>query len=206
MYVRHYIAQTLLPLIQAAPGLRRIVDVAGGSKEGEILTDDWNAERCSRSKIRSHLTTMKTLAWMKLAEQAPDVSIVTDFPGLVVTPIFTRIGGFMGLAFRIYASLLGWLLAVPLEESAERHVFLSTSSSYAPSKGDFDGVSLVKGLGKHTGINGKEGSGLYSVNWDCDGPGEKVVTLLQSYRNDGTMEKVWNWIQGEYTRVLGHAL
>jgi len=201
--VRHLIAQKLLPRLQEAPGLGRIVDVAAGAHEGEFDINDREGERCGQAKLRGHLGTTKTLAWQKLSEQAPDVSIVTAFPGLVATPIFSRLIGLLGALFRAYVWLFGWLLAVPLDECADRHVYMSTSSSFAAKGREPQGVPLVDGDAVHVGIDGEAGSGVYSVDWDNEGPGHKIQTLLQTYSGDGTSDHIWEWIQGEYRRILG---
>jgi hypothetical protein len=152
------------------------------------------------------MTTIKTIAWQRLAEEAPGVSIITEFPGLVVTKLFQRLPGWLGFTARIVVFLFGWLLAVPLEESAERHAFMATSAAFPPAKGDAKGVPLVNGLGTHVGAYGVVGSGLYSIGWDNEGPGEKATALLKQYNEDGTADKVWNWVEGESTRILGSNL
>jgi len=200
--VRHLIAQELLPLIKSAPGLKRIVDVAAGAHEAELDLDDLEAERCSRSVLRGRLATTKTLAWQGLAKEAPEVSIITDFPGLVVTPIFNRIDGVLWFLFKVYTTFFGWLFAVPLKESAERHAFLATSSSFPSREGNIKGVPLVKDAVTHKGIDGIAGSGVYSVDWDNEGPGDKVVRLLNGYALDGTQGKVWKWVQDVFNKVL----
>jgi NAD(P)-dependent dehydrogenase (short-subunit alcohol dehydrogenase family) len=204
VFARHFIAQDLLPLIQSASGLKRIVDVAGGGHEAEIDVNDLEAERCGRSLLRGRLTTTKTLAWQSLAESAPEVSIVTEFPGLVVTPIFNRIDGLLGLLFRLYTTLFGWLFAVPLAESAERHVFMATSAFFPPKTGDFNGVPRINEVDPHRGVDSQLGSGVYSVGWNNEGPGDNILALLKTYAQDGTREVVWSWIQQHFQRILGH--
>jgi hypothetical protein len=149
---------------------------------------------------------MKTLTWQRLAQEAPDVSIITEFPGLVVTNLFNKMRGWNGFLMRTFVLLFGWLLAVPLDESAERHVFMATSASFSPAQGDAKGVPLVEGLETQLGVDGQPGSGVYSVTWDNDASGEKVVALLKRYNEDGTGNKVWEWMQGEYVRILGTSL
>ena len=148
------------------------------------------------------MTTLKTLLWQSLAQRAPEVSFVTEFPGLVLTPIFSKIGGWLGVAFQVYTFLLGWLLAVPLDECAARHVFMATSAAFPPPRGESRGVPLVGGAAVRSGVDGVVGSGVYSVGWDNEGPTERVVALLKGYHSDGTATMVWNWLQDEFTRVL----
>jgi hypothetical protein len=199
LFTRHFIAQSLLPLIQSAPGLKRIVDVAVGAKEIPINLNDLEAERCNQRQLEGRLATTKSLAWQELAERAPEVSIVTAFPGLVVTPIFGRIEGWMGVLFRAYAILFGWLVAVPLDECAERHVFMATSSHF-PSKieGESRGAPVVGGLEACRGVDGEIGSGVYSVDRRNDAAGAKVIDLLRAYSEDGTRERIWQWMQDTF--------
>jgi hypothetical protein len=137
----------------------------------------------------------------RLSESAPDVAFVNDYPGLVVTRLVMTFPGVYGLLMRLIVWLFGWWVTVPLEESAARHLFLVTSEAYRPREGGSDAVPLVQGLEVHTGIDGRAGSGVYSVDWDGEGPGKKAVALLDGYRKDGMQDKVWAHVNGELERI-----
>ncbi len=73
-YARIRFAVNLLPLLQKAQGLRRVVTVFAGTKEGKVDTADFQARHVPLLSQRGHLTSMMTLALEAMAETAPDVS------------------------------------------------------------------------------------------------------------------------------------
>ena len=192
----------LLPLLRAGSSeLARVISVASGAHEGIIDTNDFPALKQSLSTLRGHGSSIMTLAIDHLAKEFPEVSFINDYPGLVMTKSLDSIGGVLGIIIRTTAWLFARWLAVPLAESAERHLFLVTSEAFQPKEGDGKGVPLVEGLELYQGIDGKAGTGVYSVSWDCEGPGERAIALLAGYRIDGMQEKVWSHITGEIERV-----
>ena len=203
IYGRILLIQRLLPLVKAATGLGRVVSVDYGGYEGIVVPSDWPALTFSVFPFRfvGHCASMVTLTLKRIAQAAPDVSFIHVHPGVVPTK---NIDGLPGV-WRLIAKSITWIvspfLAISIHESAERHVFLATSASYKPKSGDTNGVPLVKGLELHEGVNGECGSGVYSVKWHCDGPGEKVVQLLTEYEKNGTMEQAWQHIISELKRV-----
>ncbi|KAJ4294993.1 hypothetical protein N0V90_007001 [Kalmusia sp. IMI 367209] len=205
-YNRIRIPQNLLPLLVRASTtspLARVLDVAGGTKEGYIDTSDISALRIPFRQIRPHLTSMHTLALESLADQAPTVSFVHDFPGAVLTPLYDEIPGLAGFGMRILGKVL-WLfsrwMVVPLEESGERHVFLGTSAKYPPGEGDAAGVGLADGMETNKTTDRLQ-CGVYSVDWDCEGPGQHVIRLLKGLRENGVKEKVWEHTNSEFERI-----
>jgi hypothetical protein len=82
-YTRIRIVQQLLPLLTSAKSLARVLDVAAGTYEGAIDTSDISAFTMPLWKLRSHMAIMHTFAWEVLADQAPGVSLVHNFPGSV---------------------------------------------------------------------------------------------------------------------------
>jgi hypothetical protein len=203
LYARLLITLRLLPLLRAgAPELARVVSIAAGSKEGSIDTEDWQALKASLWTLTGHGASLATLAFQHLAKEAPEVTFINTFPGLVMTGALKVMTGTQGYLVRTVAYLVQRWLAVPLEESGARHVFLATSSTYKPKTGSGDGVPLVEGLPVHAGVDDEIGSGVYSVNWDGEGPGAKVVRLLRQYNDDGTAEKAWTYFTCEIERVL----
>lgn len=63
-------------------------------------------------------------------------------------------------------------------------------------------MALVDGLDTHQDVDGEQGSGLYPLNWACEGSSEIVNQLLKSFNANETAEKVWKYCQGELDRVL----
>jgi hypothetical protein len=152
-------------------------------------------------QLRGHAASTMTLVFQHLATENPDVSFVTDHPGTVVTPSLQQIHGVLGFILRAAIFMFGRWITVPISESAERHLFLATSDSFGSKSGDAKGVPLAKGLEIHVGVDGAQGSGLYSVNWACEGPGDAAIKLIKAYDADGTADKVWEHCQGELDRV-----
>ena len=148
---------------------------------------------------------MKTLALESLADGAPAVSFVHDFPGSVPTPLYDDVPGWAGFFMRavstIVKNLFGRWVCVPLGESGERHVFLSTSPRYPPREG-----SRARRLEDEKeeiceGTDGTKGSGMYSVGWDCEGPGEQAKKVLQTLREAGVKALVWEHTDGQFQRI-----
>jgi hypothetical protein len=200
-YGRILFAIRLIPLLRAAPNLRRYVGVAAGGYEGTIYPEDFSALALPITKLRGHSASMMSLALEHLATEAPDVSFINAHPGLVITKSLDQVVGIMGVVLRTVAWIFGRWLAVPLDESAQRHVYLSTSEAFKPKDGPAKGMPLVEGVGIHDGTDGQPGSGVYSVKWDGEGPGDKVVALLEVYRKDGTREKVWEHTTAELDKT-----
>lgn len=207
VYTRIHIAQQMLPLLTAAASttsLARVLDVAGGTCEGEVNLSDITAIKTPLTQMRPHVTSMHTLSLEVLAQQAPTVSFVHEFPG----PVYTNLGknGTETLVkvYRFVISLLHLVLGnwffIPLEESGERHVFLATSKKYRPRNGNASGIALEQ-LDISKGTDGVVGSGVYSVNWDGKEGNEKAMAVLQGLRQKGVKEIVWNHITSEFDRI-----
>ena len=202
VYGRVHFATQLLPLLRAgAAKLARVIFVGAGAHDGPIDAADFPALRQPLATYRGHTCAMASLCLARLAAAAPDVAFVNDYPGFVVTRLVMSFPGYYGVLMRLLVALVGWWVAVPLDESAARHLFLVTSEAYKPREGAGVGVPLVQGLEVHDGIDGKPGSGVYSVGSDGEGPGKKAVALLEGYRNDGMQDKVWAHVTGELERI-----
>jgi hypothetical protein len=70
-YARIRFIENLLPLLQNANSLRRVVNVLAATKEGNVNTNNWTA------LSRGHVTSMATLSIEMLAKMAPKVSLST---------------------------------------------------------------------------------------------------------------------------------
>jgi hypothetical protein len=200
------VVQNMLPLLAYAAAtspLARVVNVAGGTKEGPVDTSDLAALRVPFSRIRGHLVSMHTLCLEQLAAQAPTVSFVNDFPGQVRTPLYDDVPGWSGMVMRMLAAcswvLQRWL-CVPIEECGERHVFMGTSAKYAPGEGEALGMALAEGV-EASGPTEKTLRNVYSVDWHGEGPGKQVMELLQDLRKKGVRELVWEHTNGEFQRI-----
>jgi len=200
-YSRLRFITNLLPLLQHAPSLRRIVCVGGGGHEGPLDPTDFPALRVPRHELRGHLITLISLGLEAVARTAPEVSFVHDYPGTVNTTLFSRMKGVPGALMRAYVCLLGPWVCVPIEESGERHLYLATSAMFPPLTSGSAAVQLGDGVDVALGTNGEIGSGMYSVGWDCESASGAVRELLAGLREKGMVDEVWRHTEGEFKRI-----
>jgi hypothetical protein len=190
-YSRIRFITNLLPLLHNALDLRRVVSVGGGGKEGYLDATDFPAIRVPLPELRGHLATLITLGLEAIAKTAPDVSLIHDYPGSVVTGLYRHMDT---LPFDKSTS-------VPIEESGERHLYLATSANFPPVDGNSAAVRLVDGIDIAIGTEGRSGTGVYSVGEDCGGTSAEVVRLLAPLREDGTADRVWRHTEAELRRI-----
>jgi hypothetical protein len=194
----------LLPLLQRASSLRRVVTVGGGGLEGPLDPTDFPARRVPLIAIRGPLCTLISLGLEAVAKSAPEVSFVHDFPGTVNTPLFGRMKGILGVIIRAYIYFLGRWICVPLKESGERHLYLATSSRFPPVSAGGDGgsgVPLGDGVDIARGTTGEVGSGVYSVGWDGESASPAVQKLFAGFRDKGMVEEIWQHTENEFKRI-----
>jgi hypothetical protein len=152
------------------------------------------------------MASIQTLLLEEASRRAPDVSFVHDVPGVVK-------GGIMrdmepNLKLRLIVTVAGllsrWIETSP-DECGERHVFFATSSKYAPLEvmETMKGVPIEGGIEVARGSDGVIAGGVYMVNQKGDSSGPKVEGLLEGFRNDGTKEKVWEYVIGGFVRITG---
>lgn len=207
---RMRMAKNLLPLLQRATGLRRVVSSFTGAKEGRVYDDDWQGKegKVPFTAARGHGATMMTLGLETLAKEAPDVSFVHAFPGKVKTSIIrsddSAILRSMTLVFKVMFFVTGY---TPIVEVGERHTFYCTSARFPPRQLADDpgsaGTELPDGVSVANGVDGSAGGGVYSVDTFGESADAKVEELLASYRKDGTADKLWKYTESEWQRVTG---
>jgi NAD(P)-dependent dehydrogenase (short-subunit alcohol dehydrogenase family) len=205
-YARIRFILNLLPLVRAAEGLKRVVNVAVGTKEGAVFADDWQGYKIPFSRARGHLASIITLAQLALRERAPDVGFVHDFPGAVKTGLLR---GDEGLVWWVMKAAeifvmpvsiwMGKLPGVGAGECGERHVYLCTSGRY-PGR---DEEGHREGNDVAAGVDGKAGSGVYSVDWDGESAGTKTVQVMKELVKDGMVEKLWDHTMKQFAKVTG---
>ena len=203
IFARNRFIRNLLPLLRKAKGLRRVVSVFGGTFEGKIKMDDFQARNLGRMEQMGHEASITTLALEAYQKEAPEVSFVHNFPGAVESGIARgSIGGLMRVLKTIFA-MLGPLVHIPLVEAGERHLFLCTSSRFSKGVGDENGgVPLVDGLEMARGTDGQVGSGVYSIDANGESAGPKVEKLLAQLRSQGLVEKVKECIESDIDAAL----
>jgi hypothetical protein len=151
------------------------------------------------------MASLITLSLEAIAKKAPDVTFIHDFPGPVRSGLGKDFTGFAMFLLKTVFKIIGPFIYIPTVESGERHVFLATSARYpAAEAGDSgSGVSLEDGVIVARGINGTQGSGVYSVDWDGESASPKVESVLEGYRKEGMEDKVWKYIEDDYRRITG---
>lgn len=141
-YSRNRFIVNLLPLLQQATSLRRVVTAATAGKEGPVSINDFKALKVSALSARGHASSLITLSLEALAKKASDVTFIHNFPGPVKTN-FLR--GGQGAAIYVINGLFKlvspFMNFYSIEECGERHLFLATSARYVEL-----GVSLYSTL------------------------------------------------------------
>lgn len=214
-YCRARFVQNLLPLLQNATSLRRVVSVAAGSREGPVDASDLSsAKTLSNLGRRAHFTSFITLSHAVFAKTAPQVTFVHDYPGAVKTGIFRGSTGVVMLLVRAALAVIGPFIYIPSEESGERHLFLATSAAFpAAASGSGDdaaagvdmetasGIPLPDGVRIAKGIDGKLGSGVYSIDQSCESASPAVEELLATMERGGVRDQVWQHTEEVFERV-----
>jgi len=59
----------------------------------------------------------------------------------------------------------------------------------------------VESLSVAKGVDGKPGSGVYSLDYDGSEAGQSVMDLLGGYRKEGIVDRVWEHAQAEFERI-----
>lgn len=81
-------------------------------------------------------------------------------------------------------------------------LWLVATDRICPSKeGKANGVAILHGARASKGTDGIGKSGVYSVDWDCEGPGKQAETALDALRKKGVKDLVWEHTNGEFERI-----
>ncbi|CAM1504926.1 Fc.00g025170.m01.CDS01 [Cosmosporella sp. VM-42] len=195
----------LLPLLQRADSLRRVVSVLAATTEGAIDTNNITGQGFSIIKQRNQMASVQSLLLEEIARRVPDVSFIHCLPGLVKGNITREAEGFKTHIFIAIGKLLEPFLQTPPVECGERQVFLATSAMYPPAQGDatIAGLILDQKLEIARGSDGKMGSGMYTVGPQGDSSPPHVEKLLAECRANGTAEQVWDFIMADFKRITG---
>ena len=138
-YSRNRFTVNLLPLLQRATSLRRVVTAGAAGKEGPISVNDFQGRKVSALSARGHATSLVTLSLEALAKKTPDVTFIHNFPGPVKTNFLRGGQGaavfVMNGVFKLISPMMSFY---SIQECGERHLFLATSARYVHL-----GVSLI---------------------------------------------------------------
>jgi hypothetical protein len=196
----------LLPQLQKATSLRRVVSVGAATCEGAIDLNNMTGQGFHFLKIRDQVASMGTLILEEAAKRAPDVSFIHDVPGIVKSGISRDAEGLkMQLIVAVTSFLLGPFLQTPVAECGERHVFLATSAKFLPRTNPriSAGVGMDESLSAARGTDGKPGTGVYSVDNKGESAPSRVETLLAQFREEGTAQKVIDYLFSDFRRITG---
>lgn len=205
MHSRLRFIQNLLPLIQKAPSLRRVISVGAATTEGEIDTTNISGDGFPLLKWRNQLASCITLLLEETSRLAPEVSFIHTVPGVVKSGIMRQAEGFTLRLIIVISSLFAPFLQTPPEECGQRHLMITTSGMY-PSREETDvsaGVPLDDGLVIARGSDGNTGSGVYSIGVKGESAPTRVEELLAIFRDDGTAEKVVEYVKKIAKEITG---
>ncbi|CAD0085725.1 unnamed protein product, partial [Aureobasidium vineae] len=203
IYSRNRFISNFLPAIAKAPHLRRVVSVFLGSMEGNINMNDFQGWNLGLMENKGHASSVTTLALEHHAAAAPGITFVHTFPGPVKGGILRGTKGFgFGLAKAASRFLLP-LVQMPSEDAGDRHVFVATSERYSAMSATAEplGVPLTGDITPVTSVDGK--SGVYSLFLDGEGLKQPARQILLTYREGGTLQKVWSAIEREFIEITG---
>ncbi|KAJ4357401.1 uncharacterized protein N0V89_001976 [Didymosphaeria variabile] len=185
----------LLPLLQAAPGLKRVVSIFTGTKEGPITATELQMRTLKNPlKARGQAASAVTLLLEEAQRRAKDVSFVHTYPGFVSTGIGRDFGIVAKVLSKAVETVVGPWLLVPNEESGERNLWLATSGRFAAAGGENEVDAAV-------GTNGKVGSGVYTVDEKGESGGEAVLKVLRELREQKKDEWCWEEVRKELLRI-----
>ncbi|KAF2229514.1 hypothetical protein EV356DRAFT_455682 [Viridothelium virens] len=203
VHARNRFISNLLPLINHATALRRVVSVFIGTLEGQVKMDDFQGWNMKLMANRDHAASITTLSLEAHQRENPSVSYIHNFPGVVRSGITRGTAGPLLTALKTVFRLIGPLVYMPSKEAGDRHLFLSTSAKYAAGAHDpTAGVPLSNGIEVARGTNGKAGGGVYSI--DASGESAKPVVgqTLAGLRSNGMVETVMNTIEADIQSAL----
>jgi NAD(P)-dependent dehydrogenase (short-subunit alcohol dehydrogenase family) len=187
-YTRVLFILHLLPLLREGKG--RVVSVLAGGMEWAVTNlDDIDLKKPgSFGVVNAHIqcANMTTATMERLADDNPDVTFIHSAPGSVNTGNVRR-----GIdSPNSVKAWLIWLFLEPLirllsfsnEESAQRHLFQSTSAVFGGRGVRWEGNSGRNSRGDNT-------AGLFLVNEKCDcTTNEKAVSSVRQNAKD----KIWD--------------
>ena len=201
-------ALSLLPALQKASGLKRVVSVFAAGYEGPFSEKYW-AEYVTKQplKARGHLASMITMAHNVMARMAPDVSFIHNYPGAVNTGFGKDAKGLMVVA-RTMLTLVGPLLLKyrSPDESSILQLYGATSAAFPPATGSATGVPLGEHVPVSVGTDGKPGSGSYNINANCERVSRGIEKHLTQAKADGVEERLWAHVLEEIKQVTGKVL
>lgn len=199
-YSRMRFVTNLLPLLRVSSLPAHVVSIFGAGLEKNL--PNWQPSNLSlrgldrgysMSACRTHVIVMTTFFFERLAEQnAGKLSLVHQFPGLVITPAFVNPDHpwWFKLIWTIVSPVIHLIRPViSADETGERVLFLC-SDKYPPKNQDEAAhyATTPDGLAIATSTDGVRGHGAYSV-WST-GDTNDVEATYAPLRRDAMAEKI----------------
>lgn len=190
-YLRMLFIMHLLPLLSKAEAPKVVSVLGGGLEKATIDLEDLDLKKPGNfgaMKAQLQYLTMNTATLDKLANENPDITFIHSWPGWVSTGNVRR-----GRDPNSFMDWIVWLFLEPLitlfsfndEESAQRHLFQSTSAAFGGRGVPWKGKPGVNSRHRHT-------DGLFLVNYKCEcTPNAKVMSTLR----EKAQEKIWDHTQ-----------
>ncbi|KAI0876499.1 hypothetical protein GGS24DRAFT_451072 [Hypoxylon argillaceum] len=189
-YSRIQFILQLLPLLHAAEAPRVVGVLGGGMEFASINVDDPGLKKPGNFNKLAQVQyiAMNTMGLERLANDNSDVTFIHSCPGWVNTGNVKRSSEPNSMM-----SWFVWLILEPLirllsfsdDESAQRHLFQSTSAAFGGRGIPWSGKPGINSLEKQT-------NGLFLVNSKCDcTPNAKTVSWLR----EKALEKIWDHTQ-----------
>jgi hypothetical protein len=137
-----------------------------------------------------------------------NANTVSALPGIVDSGITRKAEGAALKVVIAAFSVFNSFLQTPPDECGEFHLMAATSAMYPPNAASatVSGVPLVAKLEIARGVNGKTGSGVYSINEKGESALTKAEKVLEKYRQDGTAKKIVNHVEEVAKRLTGTAV
>lgn len=200
-YARMRFTTQLLTLLKAAPPqFTRVVSVFAPGGEAPLDFSNLDLKhKFSLKNASAYAITMTDFFFEELAKRNPTISFVHCLPGAVHTgfakeaPLAVRAG------LKAAVTLLV-PLKVEINESGERHLYVSTSAAYPPLGGEAAGVEVGSEKVKK-GSAGEVGSGAYLLGMHGEFRGKEKV--LNELRAQNAGPKIWEHTMQTFTAVRG---
>lgn len=198
-YSRMRALSRLMPLLVKSNFPPIVVSVYAAAMEGKLYPDDLSLRDLSHysySQARSHMCYMHTLFMESLAAQHPGkVRMMHIFPGLVLGPQFFNPE--LPKWFRIvwgwaFVPIVGPFTVKPWN-SADRMLFLA-GERYPP--GATQGAAVADTV---VGTGEKPGSGVYSLNWDCEG--NYKAKEYKKFNKDEMRKRVYDHMMDAFATI-----
>lgn len=199
-YTRMLFVQHLLPVLAKSEAPRVVTVLFGGMESKSLDLDDLDLKKSgnfSIMKLQPHYAGMTTMFLDKLADENENITFIHSWPGWVNTGNIKR---GLGPSTSWFMGWVVWLILEPLvgifsfrdEESAQRHLFQSTSAAFGGRGTPWKGKP---------GVNSrqKQENGFFLMNYKCDcTPNGRVMPVLR----EKARQKVWNHTQEVFRPYL----